>query len=829
MNAPAPLYRSLPHLGTAQNLDSVRHQLCQRWHFRMLNDRNRNAAYRAAIECAVRTGPKDMRVLDIGTGSGLLALYAHQAGAKHVFACDDNPLMAGIAHHSFMGLQSTVPTPGTRVPHLLEAHSCSLSAADLNSTKESSSTADEDDDDGVSGRMADGDAASSAAAVDAAAAAQVDDRRCDLIVTETIDAGVFGEQILQTLQHAHANLLRPGGRIIPAGVQLYVAGFQSHTIAMTQCALNPEFGDLVYLKHTRLHAGIGSKTVDADGNEVVTTKLDEPYDTEAVHTIRDFRIITQTVEGMAVNFHDPAEIGRALSGEHFKHVRLDYVEDGQIDGFVVWFRLRLDDERSIHTAPGDMTESVDVDECWSSAQRCECWEQAIFKLNTRFANVERLSYLRMKMSCPGGRLSLQHYYGGAPSTVIAVPADTIRFVNDGEYLTRLEFEFARAERLRALAMESSAASSKAGSSSSSNGSSDKSGNNVLDLLAFPYIGLSMLKDGRAERLYCDAALEKVMRFVATTNCIDGDKTLRFVDGVNAVFELPATLTFDVILMSPIDAEHGVLDEELVHAYRRLRAERLRPGGRMVPHRIEVWGQLVRSEWLRRMTRVVPAMGGKELESWSIAERMNRFATRQQLGLGFFEHDCVSEPFRVADVPMCDGAEAEHHRSRFEMLELSRPIPVADLHGVLCYYKVWLTPESLEPVSTRRFQSHMRRMCYVFDEIPERDILTMPENGNSDTTPPSPAPANGNVSTPPANGHDTATLLPANGADCAGDDAINTTPTYNDDDDEEEVDVVEEEPQQPPDVIRTRRAVVHVRQHGALVDCRLYKRGSGGQQ
>ena len=55
------------------------------WHFAMLNDDRRVEAYRRAINTAVRSGDV---VLDVGTGSGLLAILAARAGAQRVYACE---------------------------------------------------------------------------------------------------------------------------------------------------------------------------------------------------------------------------------------------------------------------------------------------------------------------------------------------------------------------------------------------------------------------------------------------------------------------------------------------------------------------------------------------------------------------------------------------------------------------------------------------------------------------------------------------------------------------------------------------------------------------
>lgn len=63
----------------AQGFDS------QRIHLRMLNDRTRTSRYLDAIAQVVR--PDDV-VCDIGTGSGILALAAARAGARHVYAVE---------------------------------------------------------------------------------------------------------------------------------------------------------------------------------------------------------------------------------------------------------------------------------------------------------------------------------------------------------------------------------------------------------------------------------------------------------------------------------------------------------------------------------------------------------------------------------------------------------------------------------------------------------------------------------------------------------------------------------------------------------------------
>ena len=45
--------------------------------------------------------------------------------------------------------------------------------------------------------------------------------RISLVVTETMDAGLFGEHILETLSHAWKYLLLPHGRVIPSGAVVF--------------------------------------------------------------------------------------------------------------------------------------------------------------------------------------------------------------------------------------------------------------------------------------------------------------------------------------------------------------------------------------------------------------------------------------------------------------------------------------------------------------------------------------------------------------------------------------------------------------------------------
>lgn len=142
------------------------------WHGQMLNDQARNEAYARAIARAVRPG---MRVLDIGAGSGLLAMMAARAGAAEVISCEVDTALAKTA-------QSIVATNGygDRI-RVLAKHSVDL-----------------DGDRDMGGKA-------------------------DMIITETFSDDLLTEGALRSLAHAKAELAKPGATVLPSGAKVRVA------------------------------------------------------------------------------------------------------------------------------------------------------------------------------------------------------------------------------------------------------------------------------------------------------------------------------------------------------------------------------------------------------------------------------------------------------------------------------------------------------------------------------------------------------------------------------------------------------------------------------
>lgn len=143
------------------------------WHFIIVRDKVRNDAYEAALKRVVTPGSV---VLEIGTGSGLLAMMAARAGARKVFTCEMDPTVAATA-------RQIVAANGyaDRVT-VLSKHS---NAIDL--------------------------------------AADMGGERADVLVSEIVSNDLLGEEALPAMEYAVPHLLTPGAAVIPAKGAVRVA------------------------------------------------------------------------------------------------------------------------------------------------------------------------------------------------------------------------------------------------------------------------------------------------------------------------------------------------------------------------------------------------------------------------------------------------------------------------------------------------------------------------------------------------------------------------------------------------------------------------------
>jgi tetratricopeptide (TPR) repeat protein len=175
-----------PRFETAtEGLNSLYVQVVPRWHFVMMNDRQRNEAYDQAICRQVKrrkAGGAAPLVLDIGAGSGLLSMMAARAGAETVVACEMLKPVADKASEiiSRNGHADRIKLHATK-------SNCLQIGKEL-------------------------------------------PRGADMLVTEIFDVGLLGEFVLPALAHARRNLLADAATIVPARARVWMMPIESNEI-----------------------------------------------------------------------------------------------------------------------------------------------------------------------------------------------------------------------------------------------------------------------------------------------------------------------------------------------------------------------------------------------------------------------------------------------------------------------------------------------------------------------------------------------------------------------------------------------------------------------
>ena len=255
-----------------QLLNKIYAQLIPNWHFLMIADEARNAAYDRAIGHAVKPG--DL-VLEIGTGSGLLSMMAARAGAERIVTCE----MVGIIART--------------AKEVIERNAFSERITVLHK---------------MSTKLEVG--------VDLP-------RRADVFISEILDAGLLGEGVIDSIEHARQHLIRSDARCIPQAAT--IRGF------LVECPL-----------HWR-----AKRMSDVSGLDLSAFAKLNPYKMMAV-TLDDvnFNPLSEIVDIFRFDF--TSSVPRKRSEQRLIEVR----KSGVCHGMCYWFDLHLDEIVTLQRGPG---------------------------------------------------------------------------------------------------------------------------------------------------------------------------------------------------------------------------------------------------------------------------------------------------------------------------------------------------------------------------------------------------------------------------------------------------------------------------------------------
>ncbi|ETE63961.1 putative protein arginine N-methyltransferase 10, partial [Ophiophagus hannah] len=188
--------------------------------------------------------------------------------------------------------------------------------------------------------------------------------RVSLVITETVDSGLFGEGIVESLIHAWEHLLLPPepkdgrddsknyGKVIPAGATMWGMAVECKEIRRHHRVEVKEIAGVCLPETLKF----GSPT----SASLKSSETFEPYTTEKLSRIPGgYKALTEIFQVLTVNFNNLQEL-KNLSTSKPSKMNIPIIKDGILDAIVVWFTLHLDDEFTLSTSPN-------VDTCWEQA------------------------------------------------------------------------------------------------------------------------------------------------------------------------------------------------------------------------------------------------------------------------------------------------------------------------------------------------------------------------------------------------------------------------------------------------------------------------------
>jgi predicted RNA methylase len=281
-----------------------------RWHFSMLLDVDRNSKYQQAIAKAVSKLNKDDLVLDIGTGTGLLSCFAANAGACNVVGCEAN---APIARVAYAIVKKNKLTKQVKV---VLKHSTDLKIAD---NEKSDNNNDNDN--------------------------SMLQKKASLVISEILDCGLLGEQVLPVVKHARKHLMKEGAIALPARARV-----KGVLVDLTSC------GPIALSRPTTIIGPSGNTMNGSVFNKFLRWNTWEQIRLlDMPHVVR----LSEPLDMMEIDlrgFEDESSVKQTI-------LNVQCIADGTVSAVVMWFDVDLDEEGEfmITTSPDNLQS------CWSQA------------------------------------------------------------------------------------------------------------------------------------------------------------------------------------------------------------------------------------------------------------------------------------------------------------------------------------------------------------------------------------------------------------------------------------------------------------------------------
>nr|XP_039253171.1 protein arginine N-methyltransferase 9-like [Styela clava] len=341
------------NMSTLECIDNLCREMIDNWTYPMLNDKERNFKFHEAIRDEIlkmKEQGKEVHVLDIGSGTGIMSMFAAKHGAMTVTACEMSPTMSNLGKE------------------IIEGNGFRDQIVSLNCLSTDIQLQEND-------------------------GSNILPHKASVVISETLDAGVFGEGIIKTIDHAWKELLIPpeeGGSVIPSKVIVNVICVESEDIHQKHCGdttfeftPNTEESNNILLTS---NVGVG---LQPDNEEMLGTNFfsdgsqPEPYTSERISRIKH-KLLSNYHTIQEVNFNDPQQISSIAEGKPTTiNIQLPITADGFLDAVVLCFDLAVDDNQVPKYV---ITTKIDS-EC--------CWEQAVYPVRHIDATTNKINFTRL--------------------------------------------------------------------------------------------------------------------------------------------------------------------------------------------------------------------------------------------------------------------------------------------------------------------------------------------------------------------------------------------------------------------------------------------------
>ncbi|CAB3221105.1 unnamed protein product [Arctia plantaginis] len=535
------------HVKVEKNLNKAKSSLFPRTLFRSLNDKARNNAYRAAIRSSIN--PAKDSIINIDAGTGLLALYATECNPIAITACESSNMIIQLADRV---IQENLATQVV----LVNEPSVLLKQADICGLK-------------------------------------------SILMTDMIDAGLFGNGLLQSLCHAWDNFLHKQSTIIPGKAEFFVAGVNCVQLN-NKYKLCQQTKNILNISHQNVH----------------TTYSAEAYGSEDINLYEDLKYTSEPHSLFTIDFKSRDEVIEMLKKQRPYNAVFNPTVNDEINMIVGWFNLYLTDDIMLTSDP-------------RSENRTRAWQQAVF-----FDVVPRRVRRNESFSIPfvsyGGRLAAIPESG---QVIPRVSRETLVFLNDTEYMNMItkSIGIVCLHVGQTMCLEDV---------------------DIVDLSPFPLFGVLMMKRG-ANSLVCKVKGSEDTAFlnsVLEENGIPASK-ITILDSDYWSCELYNNKKFHVIFTNIFD-NSGEIDVKQQSILHHLQKSHLTSNGICLPASVTVMGQLVYSDELEISNRIIDDNVGCRMAKYVNWYQVSQLSCSDITQSNFVP---LSEPFEVASCQdMCSN-------------------------------------------------------------------------------------------------------------------------------------------------------------------------------